>query len=54
LLWQKDLVAEYGVIQPYYGFAGSPIIEGDTLILTANTSGMALNKNTGSIESRII
>jgi outer membrane protein assembly factor BamB len=47
LRWKKDLVSEYEVVIPYYGFAGSPVIEGDLLILTANTSGIALNKKTG-------
>jgi len=45
--WVKDLVNEYDVVKPYYLFAGSPVIEGDLLIVTANTSGIALNKKTG-------
>jgi outer membrane protein assembly factor BamB len=45
--WVKDLVNEYDVVEPYYAFSGSPVIEGDLLILTANTSGIALNKKTG-------
>jgi outer membrane protein assembly factor BamB len=47
LRWQKDLVAEYGAVKPFYGFAGSPVVVGDLLILNANTSGMALDKTTG-------
>jgi len=47
LQWKKDLVSEYDVVKPFYEFAGSPVIEGDLIILTANTSGLALNKNTG-------
>ena len=49
LLWQKDLVAEYGTTRPYYGFAASPVVEGDLLILTAAASGMAVNRKTGSL-----
>jgi outer membrane protein assembly factor BamB len=39
LIWKKDLVKEYDVVTPYYGFAASPAVEDDPLILTANTSG---------------
>ncbi|UCF98381.1 MAG: PQQ-binding-like beta-propeller repeat protein [Spirochaetaceae bacterium] len=49
LRWKRDLVSEYGAVQPYYGFAGSPVVVGDLLVLTANTSGMALNKKTGQL-----
>jgi hypothetical protein len=45
--WEKDLVYEYDVEIPYYYFAASPVIEGDLIILTANTSGLVLNKKTG-------
>ena len=47
LRWEKNLVAEYDVVKPAYGFAGSPVVVGNLLILTANTSGIALDKNTG-------
>jgi outer membrane protein assembly factor BamB len=49
LRWKKDLVSEYDVVKPYFGFGGSPVIEGDLIILTANTSGIALNKKTGEM-----
>ena len=29
--WKKDLVSEYDVVKPFYGFAGSPVIEGALL-----------------------
>jgi outer membrane protein assembly factor BamB len=45
--WVRDLVNEYEVVKPYYGFAGSPVIEGELIIITANTSGMALDKKKG-------
>ena len=47
LRWKKDLVSEYDVVKPFHSFAGSPVVEGDLLILTANTSGIALDKKTG-------
>jgi outer membrane protein assembly factor BamB len=46
--WKKDLVSDLDVIRPFYGFAGSPVIEGDLIILSANTSGIALDKYTGN------
>ena len=49
LRWKKDLVSEYDVVKPYFDFGGSPVIEGDLIILTANTSGIALNKKTGEM-----
>ena len=49
LHWRKDLVSEFDVVEPYYGFATSPVIAGDLIILTANTSGLALEKQTGNI-----
>lgn len=45
--WEKDIVSKWSVIRPFYGFAGSPMIAGDIIILTANTSGLALNKKSG-------
>lgn len=47
LYWTKDLIAECGLVKPFYGYNASPIVEGDLLILTANTSGLALHKKTG-------
>jgi outer membrane protein assembly factor BamB len=47
LVWKKDLVEEGDAVKPYYGFASPPVIEGDIVIVTANTSGLALEKKTG-------
>ena len=47
--WQKDLVNDLKSPKPKYGFASSPVIEGDTVILNAKTSGIALNKKTGDM-----
>jgi outer membrane protein assembly factor BamB len=49
LRWRKDLVAEYDLTIPTYGFAASPVVEGDLIVLTANNYGMALDKRTGEL-----
>jgi outer membrane protein assembly factor BamB len=49
LRWQKDIVTEYGARTPYYRFAGSPFIVDELVILTANSTGMALDRKTGSL-----
>jgi outer membrane protein assembly factor BamB len=45
--WKKDLIEELNAEKIKYGHAGSPVIEGDLIILNANTAGIALNKKTG-------
>ena len=47
--WRKNIVEEYHARVPFYGFAGSPVVAGNLLILTVNTAGMALDKNTGEM-----
>ena len=47
--WVKDLVNEYAARVPFYGFAGSPVVAGELVVLTANSTGMALNKYTGEL-----
>jgi outer membrane protein assembly factor BamB len=47
--WRKDLVADYGVLKPYFSFAGSPVVEGDLVLLTANTAGIAVKRETGEL-----
>jgi len=47
--WRKDLVVDYGVLKPYYSFAGSPVVEGDLVLLTANTAGIAVKCETGEL-----
>lgn len=49
VLWDKDLAKEWHVDKPGYGFAGSPVIVGELLILNANTSGAAIDKKTGDV-----
>ena len=48
--WQKSLTEEYGVSRPKWGFACSPLIDGDQLIVLAgkpNASVVALDRATG-------
>ncbi len=49
VLWENDLVANFGVRRPTWGFAGSPFIEGNTVIYNAGTHGLALRAVDGSL-----
>jgi outer membrane protein assembly factor BamB len=48
VLWQRDLRRD-GVKPPRWGFAGSPLMWGDLVILNAGTAGIALDRSTGRI-----
>jgi outer membrane protein assembly factor BamB len=48
VLWQRDLRAD-GIKPPRWGFAGSPLVWGDLVILNAGTAGIALDRATGRI-----
>jgi outer membrane protein assembly factor BamB len=48
VLWQRDLRRD-GVKPNRWGFAGSPLIWGDLVILSAGTAGIALDRDTGRI-----
>jgi outer membrane protein assembly factor BamB len=47
-LWQRDLPAEYNP-DVDYGFAWSPLVEGDVLILNAGSRGLAIRTRDGTI-----
>ncbi len=50
VIWRKDLMKDFGLKEPgrdWWGFTGSPLVEGELLILNAGTHGMALEKKTG-------
>ncbi len=47
--WERDLVREFKTEKLPYGYAGSPVIEGDLIILNINTAGIALNKKRGDL-----
>jgi outer membrane protein assembly factor BamB len=45
--WERDLVKEFQAEQIPSGYSGSPVVEGDLIVLNVNTAGLAINKNTG-------
>ncbi len=53
--WEKNILQELGLALPandqdnWWGFAGSPLVRGDRLLLNAASDGVALNKNDGKI-----
>lgn len=57
-VWEKDLKVEYGLdLCPMWGYAGHPLVSGDTLFTLAGGDGsvvVALNKNTGEEQWRAL
>ncbi len=47
LLWKKHLLLDLKAKMPYYGWAGSPLVDGQLLLLNVNRAGIALDKLTG-------
>jgi outer membrane protein assembly factor BamB len=47
--WQKNLMEELGVTKPRWGFAGSPLVEKDLLILNVGGAGTAVHRSTGDV-----
>jgi outer membrane protein assembly factor BamB len=47
VIWFRHLVRDFGVSPPQWDFAGSPVVEGESLVLNAGDSGLALDKATG-------
>lgn len=47
VLWQHNVTKDSGVENIRWGFASSPVMEGDLLLLNAGETGMALNRRTG-------
>ncbi len=45
----KNLASDEEVRVPGWGFAGSPVVVGDHLLLNAGSAGMLLNKHTGEV-----
>lgn len=45
--WEKNVQQETKSALPDWGFAGSPLIHGELLVLNVGGSGLALNKKTG-------
>lgn len=49
LIWQKDLARETGAYAPQWGFAGSPLVEGNQVLYNVGSAGTAVEKNTGRV-----
>jgi outer membrane protein assembly factor BamB len=47
LVWQQDLQRMTGGEYPQWGFAGSPLVEGNLVIYNVGTAGIALDKTSG-------
>ena len=51
LVWRRDIAAEFGVPQDFFGTSGTPLLEGDSLILNVGAPGgpevAAFDKRTG-------
>ena len=48
IVWSRHLRNDFDARAPSWGFAGSPVIDGNLLILNAGRSGIALDKKTGN------
>lgn len=49
IVWQKNIQQETGANIPDWGYAGSPFVHGDLLILNVGKSGAAVEKATGKL-----
>src|SRR3954471_19340904 len=49
LLWKKNLMEEVGAEKPRWGFAGSPLIQSNLVIVNVGAAGTALDKSNGNI-----
>jgi outer membrane protein assembly factor BamB len=47
-VWSKNLPNDFGIPIPHYGFAGSPLVEGDSLVINAGAI-FAFEKRTGAV-----
>ena len=47
IIWNKHIQDDFVLSSPGWGFAGSPVIAGDRIILNAGKSGLALRKQDG-------
>ena len=49
VLWRHNLMEETGSAKPRWGFAGSPVIEGNLLFLNVGGAGAAVEKTSGKL-----
>jgi outer membrane protein assembly factor BamB len=47
VVWQRQLVRELELTVPEWGFAGSPLVEGEMLIVNVGSAGLAVRKGDG-------
>lgn len=47
--WSRNIAREESVRLPSWGFAGSPLVQDDLLVLNVGEAGMALDRNTGKL-----
>ena len=48
-VWSRDLIEELGAPRQEYGYAASPAVEGDLVIINAKHTGIALDKRSGEL-----
>jgi outer membrane protein assembly factor BamB len=48
-LWSRDLGLTLNVDAHHLGVCGSPVVDGNNLIINATTEGVAINKTTGAV-----
>ena len=49
IIWKKNVATEIGAEYPEWGYAGSPFVAGDKLLLHVGTAGLAVDKKTGKL-----
>jgi outer membrane protein assembly factor BamB len=49
LVWSENVAEKVGASPPKWGFAGSPLVEGDWVVVNVGRFGTALNKRTGQV-----
>lgn len=49
VVWQTHLTKDHGIEPPNWGFAGSPTIVGELIVLNAGSYGLALRKQDGQL-----
>lgn len=52
VIWQRHLGKDHDLEPPRWGFAGSPVIIGDLIVLNAGSYGLALHKQDGRLAWR--
>lgn len=49
VVWERDLGSDPGLPWNEWGLAGSPLVQGDLVLLNAGSAGTALDKRTGAV-----